>query len=323
MSDRAAEQVQRMLALVPYLKDRAGVPVDQVARDFGVAPTTIVRDLNVLWFCGLPEAVTGEMIDVDMDALESEGVVRLDNADYLTRPLRLTVHEALALIVALRTLRETAVAGTADAIDGALAKLESAAADGAAAAQQVHIVSRPVDRDVGPAVQQALAQGRRVHLDYLVPSRDETTARDVDPLRLLNAEGHAYLEGWCHRAEGVRLFRLDRIVGLSVLDEAASPPADARPRDLSAGLFQPGEDALVAILDLAVSARWVAEYHPVESQTETGDGGLRVRMRVGDPAWLESLVLRASGGVRVVEPAELAERVTATARAALDAYAVP
>jgi proteasome accessory factor C len=59
-----------MLALVPYLQDRSGVPVEQVARDFDVPAQTIVRDLNVLWFCGLPEAVSGEMIDVDMDALE-------------------------------------------------------------------------------------------------------------------------------------------------------------------------------------------------------------------------------------------------------------
>ncbi len=321
MSDRAADQVGRMLALVPYLQDRSGVPVEQVARDFGVPAKTIVRDLNVLWFCGLPEAVTGEMIDVDMDALEGDGVVKLDNADYLDRPLRLTVHEALALIVALRTLRDTSVGGSADAIDRALAKLESAAGDGAAAARQVQVLATPVDPEVGAAVQTALGEHRRVHLDYLVPSRDETTARDVDPLRLLHAEGHAYLEGWCHRAESVRLFRLDRVVGLRVLDEAADPPADARPRDLSAGLFQPGEDDLVATLDLSAAARWVAEYHSVEWQQELPDGSLRVRMRVGDEAWLRRLVLRASGAVTVVEPVEVAEAVAAAARDALAAYA--
>ena len=82
-------------------------PSSRSPRDFGVDRQTIVNDLNVLWFCGLPEAVTGDMIDVDMEALETDGVVRLDNADYLRRPLRLTAREALALIVALRTLRET------------------------------------------------------------------------------------------------------------------------------------------------------------------------------------------------------------------------
>jgi len=319
-ADRAADQVQRMLALVPYLHDRAGVPVDQVAHDFAVPAATVVADLNVLWFCGLPEAVTGDMIDVDMDALEADGVVRLDNADYLDRPLRLTVHEALALIVALRTLRESAVGGDTEAVDRALAKLESAAGDGAAAADHVQVLAAPVDQAILAAVQGAVTGRWQVHLDYLVPARDETTSRDVDPLRLFTAEGHTYLEGWCHRAEGVRLFRLDRVEAVQVLDVPAAPPPDARPRDLSAGLFQPGDDALPAVLDLAPAARWIAEYHPVELLDETSDGGLRVRIRVGDPAFLRRLVLRASGSVSVVEPAALAAEVRATARDALGGY---
>ncbi len=310
-----------MLAMVPYLQDKDGVPVDHVAAAFGVPAATIVKDLNVLWFCGLPEAVTGEMIDVDMEALDAEGVVRVDNADYLSRPVRLTVQEALSLIVALRTLRETSVGGAADAVDRALAKLESAAGDGAAAAQQVAVVAEPVDAEVGSSIQQALRDRRRVHLDYLVPARDETTSRDVDPLRVFHAEGHAYLEGWCHRADGVRLFRVDRIVGLRVLDVEARPPDEARPRDLSAGLFQPGEDDVLATLDLAPGARWVAEHHQVETQEERADGVLRVRMRVGDEAWLRRLVLGASGSVSVVEPTAVAEAVAATAREALAAYA--
>ncbi len=329
MSDRARDQVRRMLALVPYLQDTGGgaaggstgVPVEQVARDFGVDRQTIVNDLNVLWFCGLPEAVTGDMIDVDMEALESEGVVRLDNAEYLTRPLRLTAREALALIVALRTLRETVDPGAADAVDRALAKLESAAGDGAAAADQVEVLNAaPVDAGVRAAVQQALTGRRRVHLRYLVPSRDETTERDVDPMRLFTAEGHTYLEGWCHRATAVRLFRLDRVVDVEVLAAPAEPPEEAHPRDLSAGLFQPGDDDLEAVLDLAPPARWIVEHYPVEGTEEAPDGHLRVRMRVGDEAWLRRLVLRASGHVTVLQPRDLAVQVRDMARTALAAY---
>ncbi len=321
MSDRARDQVRRMLALVPYLQDQGGVPVEQVARDFDVDRQTIVNDLNVLWFCGLPEAVTGDMIDVDMEALEVDGVVRLDNADYLRRPLRLTAREALALIVALRTLRETVDPGAGDAVDRALAKLETAAGDGAAAADQVEVLSfAPVDPGVRSAVQAALTGGRRVHLRYLVPSRDETTERDVDPMRLFTAEGHSYLEGWCHRADDVRLFRLDRVVAVEVLDVAADPPEQASTRDLSAGLFQPGDDDLEAVLDLSPAARWMTEHYPVESSEEALDGHLLVRMRVGDEAWLRRLVLRGSGTVRVLEPAELAAEVREVASAALSAY---
>ncbi|MGE5719915.1 MAG: WYL domain-containing protein, partial [Nocardioidaceae bacterium] len=85
----ARDQVARLLALVPYIQSRDEVSLDQAAADFGVRPAQIVKDLNVLWFCGLPGLGMGDLIDIDMDALEGEGVIRLSNADYLTRPLRL------------------------------------------------------------------------------------------------------------------------------------------------------------------------------------------------------------------------------------------
>ena len=44
-------------------------------------------------------------------------------------------------------------------------------------------------------------------------------------MRLLVVEGRPYLEGWCLRAEGMRLFRLDRVLSLDVLDVPSAPPA--------------------------------------------------------------------------------------------------
>ena len=50
----ARHQVNRLLALVPYLRARESVSVEEAAREFGVRPATIRRDINVLMFCGLP-----------------------------------------------------------------------------------------------------------------------------------------------------------------------------------------------------------------------------------------------------------------------------
>jgi len=320
MSQSARDQVPRMLALVPYLRRREGVPVEEVARDFGVSTSQIVRDLNVLWFCGLPGAVTGEMIDVDMDALEADGVVYIENAEFLARPLRLSVPEALALIVALRTLRESATPSELPTIDSALAKLESAAGDGAAASASVQVhIERP-DPHVHDAIREALEGGRRLRISYLVPSRDEQTERSVDPLRLFTAEGRPYLEAWCHRVEDVRLFRLDRITAAEVEPVTADRHEQVARRDLSAGLFQPGPEDVLAVVDLDEPASWIAEYYPIESSEERPDGGLRVRMRVADTAWLRRLVLRQGGAARVVSPPQVAEDVRRMAQAALAQY---
>lgn len=315
----AREQVTRMLALVPYLRSRDGIPVERVAEDFGVTTSQLVNDLNVLWFCGLPDAVTGEMIDVDMEALETEGVVYIDNAEFLPRPLRLTQHEALSLIVALRTLRSSAGDDEREAVDSALAKLESAAGEGVRTAGAVEVHVEDPDPQVRRVVADALASRRRLHLTYLVPSRDEQTERDVDPLRLLTGEGRPYLEAWCYRADDVRLFRLDRVTSVTVLDEPVAEH-DVRGRNLSEGLFQPSEESPRAVLDLHPAAHWIAEYYPNDAIEQRPDDVLRVSLRVGDLAWLRRLVLRQGGAAVVVEPAQLADEVAALAREALAAY---
>jgi proteasome accessory factor C len=260
----------------------------------------------------------GDYIEVDMDAVQGDGVISVSNADYLARPLKLGTDEALALVVALRTL--AAMPGSYDrgAIDRAIAKLEQAAGSAAERATAVRVeVDGDSVAEVAAVVRRALDEKRRLHLSYWVPGRDETTERDVDPMRLALADGRLYLEGWCRRAEAERLFRLDRVAAISILDVPASVPPQARARDLSAGIFQPSPDDELVTLAVTPAGRWVAEYYPCESVTENDDGGLTIQLRVADRRWLRRLVLRLGGTGRMVAPADLAVEVVAEAKAAL------
>lgn len=319
----AKEQVRRLLALLPYLLAHPGAPVADVARVFGITEKQLVADLGVLWFCGLPGMMPGDYIEVDMDAVEGEGVIHVSNADYLARPLRLSSDEALGLLVALRVLRETGRSSERELVDRVIARLEEASGQASAEAQRIAVsVDTWEDPEIGATIRDALERGRRVHLSYWVPARDETTERDVDPMRLVLADGRTYLEGWCHRAEDVRLFRIDRVASVRVLDDPATPPPDAHPRDLSAGLFRPSPDDALATLELDPHAAWVSEYYPCEEVSELGEGRLLVRLRMADPRWLRRLALRLGGHARIVEPVELAEAVRSDAAAALAAYEV-
>jgi proteasome accessory factor C len=319
----ARDQVARLLALVPYIQARREVSLDQAAADFGVRPAQIVKDLNVLWFCGLPGLGMGDLIDVDMDALEGEGVIRVSNADYLSRPLRLDSSEASALIVALRALREGSDDDVRPIVDGTLHKLEAAAGDGAAGAAHVDI---RLPQDAGrlntlrDRLTRAVEDHRQVRLDYYVPARDESTERVVDPLRVVSADGNTYLDAWCHLVEDQRLFRLDRISTAEVLQSPAQAHAGVRPRDLADGIFSPSGNDLLVTLRLDPTARWVAEYYPVEESRNERGGGLTIRLRVGDPAWLTRLLLRLGGSAEVVDPPELADRVRRVAVEALAHY---
>ncbi|GII78134.1 protein pafC [Sphaerisporangium rufum] len=312
----SADRLPRLLALVPYLMSHPGAQVPEVARLFGLTEKQLIDDLQLVWMCGLPGHTPGDLIDVSWDG----GEILIDNADTIARPLRLGVDEASALLVALRMLAELPEFEDGDALARVIAKLERAAGEGAAAVSSQVAVEHDPAPDAMATVREALRGGRRLSLSYYVPGRDEVTPRQVDPTRLVMADGRSYLEGWCYRAEGMRLFRLDRMMDVEVLEVPADPPAGAEPLDLADGVFRPSPTDELAELELTPAGRWVAEYYPCEEVTELGEGRLRVTLRARDQGWVVRLALRLGDAGRVVAPEHLAARVRETAAAALARY---
>jgi predicted DNA-binding transcriptional regulator YafY len=313
----ATDRLQRLLALVPYVVSRKVVGLADTAAAFGVSERELVDDLNMLWCVEIRSPDPYCPIDLSYEG----GEIVVSEAESIDRPLRLGVDEASALLVALRMLAEVSSLDDRSALSRTVAKLEAAAGEAGAVSAQVAV--QVDDRGVGSAAAQirgALDRGRRLHLSYYVPGRDEATERDVDPMRLLVVEGRTYLEGWCLRAEAVRLFRLDRVLDLAVLDEAASVPAQARPRDVDQGLFRPSPDDAAVELELSAAGRWVAEYYPCERVEELGDGRLRVGLRTPDTRWVRRLALRLGEDGRVISPPELAAQVREDAAVALAQY---
>ena len=313
----ATDRLQRLLALVPYVVSRKVVGLADTAAAFGVSERELVDDLNMLWCVEIRSPDPYCPIDLSYEG----GEIVVSEAESIDRPLRLDVDEASALLVALRMLAEVTGPEDRSALSRTVAKLEAAAGEAAAVSAQVAV--QVDDRGVGGAaaqVRDALDRGRRLHLSYYVPGRDEATERDVDPMRLLVVEGRTYLEGWCLRAEAVRLFRLDRVLDLAVLDRPASVPPQARPRDVDQGLFRPSPDDAAVELELSAAGRWVAEYYPCEHVEELGDGRLRVGLRTPDTGWVRRLALRLGEDGRVISPPELAAQIRDDAAAALAQY---
>lgn len=309
------EQLPRLLALVPYLLKRPGIAFATAAADFGVTEQRLRKDLNLLWLCGLPGHYPGDLIEIDFEG----DTITLSDPQGVDRPLRLTVDEALALVVALRTLAETPGLADPEPVLRALAKVEQAAGAAAGPADRV-AVALEGEQTVLPVVRDALERKKVLHLVYWTAGRNETTERDVDPVRLVVVDGQSYLEAWCRRAEGVRVFHLGRVQELAVLDEDAAPPPGLPSRDLSQGLFQPAEGDTVVTLALEPGAAWVADFYPCDSVEDLGDGRQLVTLRTRGTVWIRRLALSLGASGRILEPAELAAQVREDARTALDAY---
>ena len=162
-------------------------------------------------------------------------------------PLMLNDDEALAITLSLIAARRQGIPAEMHTIEGALAKIERVLPT--ALRLRLQAVQSSIAFVPKPAVAQppsalvlllssAVHDQRRVRLRY--QGRGEQTVRAVDPYGLVLHWDNWYMTGWCHLRQGVRVFRLDRIV--EALPEAVT---FARPE---------GFDALSVILESLAGA---------------------------------------------------------------------
>lgn len=315
------DRVPRLLALVPYLQAHPGVRIADAAAELGITPAQLRRDLNLLWMCGLPGYGPGELIDL---SFEGDTVDVLFDAG-MTRPLRLSQAEAGALAVALRALAEVGGLVERDVVERAMAKVEAAAGGAGAGAGLTFGADVDADSTVAATtgvLARAVTEHRALHLRYYTASRDALTERVVEPRRLLVVDGRTYLEAWCRRVSDVRLFRVDRVEDVQVLDELVPDTTDVTETD-PADPFDLGPDLPLAELELEPRHGWLAEYYPTEHVSVAADGTLTLRLRYTDDEWLARLVLGLGAGARVLVPAEVARVVAERAAQALVAYEHP
>jgi proteasome accessory factor BC len=313
----ATERLSRLLAMVPFVLRREGVTLTELAGHFEVSERQVVKDLELLFVCGTPGHLPDDLIEADWEG----GVVRIGNADPISRPLRLTGEEAVVLLLGLRLLADVPGPHDRAAITSASDKLAVLTVG-----QDAHVGLVP-DPWGPPAhadtVTRALQEHRRLRLRYLSAGRDELTEREVDPARIVHDAGRTYLEGWCHRAESVRLFRLDRIVSAEVLDvpvprHPASRSHPRTPERDSAGTVPPTDTDVAVRLRLHRGAQWVAEHYPVQVLSEDTEAHTRdVVLTTGETDRVVRLVLGLGGAGEVLAPADVRHDVLVAAREAI------
>ena len=313
-----AVRLVRLLNMVPYFQANPRVSYAEAAADLGVSVKQLMADLKQLWVCGLPGYTPGDLIDFEF----GDDSVTVTFSAGMDKPLRLTSPEATALLVALRALADIPGVVDPEAARSAIAKIEEAAGtlvdDDAVAAEDE---PAPIEAEAAAAVREAIRDSRAVFIEYYSASRDTLSARVVDPIRVVLVGDHSYLEAWCREAEGVRLFRFDRIVEARVLDEPSAPPKPAAAAPTNTALFEADPSLPFATLRIAPRAAWMLEYYPVRVLKELPDGHCEVAMTYAAEEWVARQILGFGADVKVLSPPSLAQRVQQGATAALAAYA--
>lgn len=312
-------RLERILLMVPWLLEHPGVTVDEVTERFGVTRDELARDLDVLGYCGIPGYGGGDLVEASL--VGDRVVVRM--AEFFRRPLRLSVREAVTLLLAARAL--AAVEGLAEEgpLHSAIATLEQLLGGQARLAIDLGapLTGAPGDADTGAgwlvALRKAVTDGNVVRLAYRSASKGEHTDREVEPWAVSGAGGAWYLQGWCRLAQGPRDFRLDRVRELVVTGQRTSRD---RPTEIPPPVYRPADEDTEVVLELAPHAWWVADELVADAVTEGGDWR-RVAFRTPTLVWVQRLVLGLGpDAVRVVSPPELEEGVRALAHAALARY---
>lgn len=310
----AGETLRRLLVLLPLASREEGVDVEEAARVLGVDVDRVVRDIDVLtnrsWY--LP-AGSADDLQIQFDG----GHLRVSGPGMFTRPMRLTKGELVALSVALR------VTGTAsDEATRVCAEIERELAGVAGpgpSADSLAEAEPPYPADQVPVEMAAWSEApppllgdadgvrdtfsagvlerRVVSFAYLKPQADEHEVRALEPYRLLHAEGEWYVVGHDPERDGLRLFRLDRVLGASLRDASFEPDPDFDVGDLVRGgqvalVTDDAEPTEIEVRYSAQVARWVAERW---DGREDGDGAYVVRHPVYEERWLMRTVMRYGG----------------------------
>ena len=223
------------------------------------------------------------------------------------------------MLVALRALRRCPAWSTREAARSAIAK--SSRPRGSRGGQSTAAVRRPIESRRGTAVREAVRRHRALSIEYYSASHDTLSQRIVDPIRIVFVGDQSYLEAWCRSADGVRLFRFDRIDRGRGARRAVGAPAPALEAGPDTSLFDADPSLPSATLHIAPSATWMFDYYPMRMLRELSDGSCEAEMTYASEDWMARLVLGFGSAVKVVEPDSLAERVQHSAAAALRAYA--
>ena len=295
----ARDRLARLLSVIPWVADQDGVQLDDVANRFDYPRDLLLADLqDVVFFVGVHPFTPDSLIEVEI----TDDKVRIRYADWFSRPLRLTAEEGSRLLTAGRSVLPL-TEGTDQNPDErsadpspllrALTKLGAALGEGATEAVDVRLGNAP--DDTLAVLRSAVSDRVQVELEYYTYGRDEITERTVDPARVFSDKGHWYLSGWCRRADGERVFRVDRIrQAIRTEHSAAVGPLGTE------GSFSPSGDEPRVQLRLDPSARWVVEQYPVD-QVDTTPDHIDVRMAVTAAPWIERLLLRLGPAAEVLE----------------------
>ena len=213
--------------------------------------------------------------------------------------------------------------GELETLQGRISSLlQQKGVDAAESQSRIHIQSvagRAVPEHLFQDVMGALIGRQRLHVKYHGRRKDDISERDVSPQRLTQYKNSWYLDAWCHKAEALRSFSLERIADQVLLDEAAKELSEKNLGahfDSAYGIFSGPAEFSAKLKFTPEMSRWVAEeqWHPDQKGSYDDEGAWTLELPFSTERELVMDVLRYGSEVEVVAPDFLRKAVAESAR---------
>ena len=217
-------KVDRLVSIIMILLDKERIGAQELADLFEVSPRTIYRDIDTINMAGIPVLSTSGV----GGGFEIMQKYKVDKKVFSTADLS-------AILMGLSSL-SSMIRG--DELVNVLAKVKSfipadRAKDIELKANQIVIDLSPWigNRNIQPyleMIKTALQESRLLSFEYVAHHGNKTT-RTVEPYQLVLKSSHWYLQGYCHKRNDFRLFRLSRISDLQMQEETFTPREYQKP----------------------------------------------------------------------------------------------
>lgn len=195
--------------------------------------------------------------------------------------------------------------------------LDNAAKDSKEVLRRVRILqiaARPTNLEYFQKAATVLIERRKLKILYHGRARDKTTERVISPQRLVYYRSNWLLDAWCHKANAIRSFSVDRLHPVEILEEPAVEIDDSKLDEHfthSYGIFAGPANNTAHLRFSSHMAKWVADeqWHPEQEYTTLADGGCELKIPYGNPTELIMDILKYGPEVEVLGPPELREAV--------------
>ncbi|HSW45656.1 MAG TPA: WYL domain-containing protein [Phycisphaerae bacterium] len=259
------EQIQRHWNLLRTLQTRGeGVPLAQLARDFGVSERTIQRDFETLQEQGFP-------IEYEEDAY-GKRFWRMPHNFFKSGAMTLSLTEAVSLHLAERFFAPLAGTHFAEGLESALTKIRSLIPSKAMdyfSELNGRLYVRPFgstdysgQADAIRLLDEAIWKDRTVEVDYRSLWRGDSYSTLYDPYGLVLHLDDLFLVGRSHRAQAIRIFKVNRILAVRPTDKGFTRPADFNLENLfrsSFGIIRSGGESTEIVVRFTGMAAAVVE----------------------------------------------------------------